>query len=477
MMAQQDLKAKIDAVCREALQQATPDEKERRETLLFSEDLVKRLEVELRRAGIEGEVQIEGSIAKDTWLKGEKDIDLFVLLPKTYGTADFTKVLDAAKRIAGENWLEAYAEHPYIEAKIDEFTVDFVPCFKVEDAKEAVSSVDRTPLHTVYVTGRLSPQMRNEVRLLKRFMRGIGAYGAEIKVGGFSGYLCEVLTMYHGSFNGLLDAAANWHGREVIDIEKHYAGKENEARKIFREPLIVVDPVDKGRNVASAVRPDRLSEFIAASREFLKTPSLSFFYPKPVEALTVSELAHKMETRGSTFVFLKTNVARAVPDVLWGQLYRSQKALAALIQHHGFTLTRNDVWSDEKGTAVFIFEAGSRFLPAAEKHLGPPIEKKTECERFLKKYVASAEVLSGPRIEGNRWVVERKRKHPDLVGFLQDCLKDGGRGIGNSSLVFEAFKHSLTIWVNDEAKGFYSKNAAFASFLSEHLRGRPSWLR
>ena len=476
-MSHEDLREKMKAIRREAIQRAVPSNKERRETLRFSKSIVRRLETELKSAGIDAQAQIEGSIAKDTWLAEETDIDLFMLLPKTYKREDFARVLNVAKKVAGENYLEAYAEHPYIEAKIDGFTVDFVPCFKIEGAQEAASSVDRTPLHTLYVKGKLSGEMKNEVRLLKRFMRGIGTYGAEIKVGGFSGYLCEVLTMHFGSFTRLLEAAANWRGREVIDIEGHYKTRESEARKIFQEPLIVVDPVDKGRNVASAVSIDKLNEFIAASRAFLKEPNINFVYPQPAGALSIRELAQTMEARGSTFIFLKTSIARTVPDVLWGQLYKSKKALGELIRHHGFILISDNVWSDEKETTLFLFELNSRSLPTVERHQGPPVEKKEECERFLKKYAGAAETLSGPRIGGDRWIVERRRKYTDVVDLLKDYLKDGGENIGNASRVSEAFKHGFEVWINNEVEKFYSENTDFASFLTEHLRGRPRWFQ
>ena len=52
----------------------------------------------------------------------------------------------------------------------------------------------------------------------------------------------------------------------------------------------MVDPVDKGRNVAAAVRKERLDEFIAASRAFLKTPDMKFFYPPETKALNATEL-------------------------------------------------------------------------------------------------------------------------------------------------------------------------------------------
>jgi tRNA nucleotidyltransferase (CCA-adding enzyme) len=476
-MITKDLKLKIREICKETLRRAIPSEKERRETLHFSQNLAGRLERELKKAGLEAQAQVEGSIAKDTWLAGEKDIDLFILIPKTYGREGFAKVLNIAKKVTGENYLEAYAEHPYIQAKIGDFTVDFVPCFKLESTEQVASSVDRTPFHTLYAKKRLSPQTKNEVRLLKRFMRGIGTYGAEIKVGGFSGYLCEVLTLYYRFFPKLLEATSNWREREVVDLGGYYKGTEADARRIFQEALIVVDPVDKGRNVASAVRTEKLNEFIAASREFLKNPNLNFFFPEKVEAFSVDDLARMMDLRDSTLIFLKTAAVKAVPDVLWGQLYKSKRALTKMICRYGFSVIRDDVWSDEETAAVFLFELHSRFLPAVEKHLGPPVEKRKDCKRFLERHLRSKRRLSGPRIEGDRWVVDRRRKYTDTVNLLRDQLENGGENMGIASLVSQAFSSSLEVWVNHEVKDFYSKNPCFASFLTVYLKGRPRWLQ
>jgi len=471
-----DLRAKIDAVCREALKRATPSEAERQRTLEFTGRLVEALRFELLREGLNADVQIEGSIAKDTWLAGEKDIDIFVLLPAEYGREIFHRVLEAARKVSGGNCLEAYAEHPYLEAYLNGFTVDFVPCFKVKSAGEAKSSVDRTPFHTLYIKGRLNEQIKNEIRLLKAFMHGIGVYGAEIKVGGFSGYLCELLTLYYGSFLSVLEAASNWRRGEVVDIEGHYANPED-AKKIFRgEPLIVVDPIDRGRNVASAVRIDRLHEFILASRLFLEKPDIRFFYPETPEVYSVDELLRIMGSRGSAFIFIKTGPIRAVPDILWGQLFRSQRSLINLIEQFDFEVIRSDIWSDEKSVNIFLFEVSSRFLPAVERHVGPPIEKINDCRRFLEKHLASENVLSGPMVNGDRLIVERRRRYTDVTSLLRDKLSNGGRSIGVASLVSKAFLESMEILVNEEIKEFYASNSDFALFLTRYLRGKPSWL-
>ena len=482
-MATSGLKADVERkrllqrVCEEALRMAKPSEEEKRRTLRFSRDLTENLSEKLKSAGIEAEVEVQGSIAKDTWLAGEKDIDIFILLPKKYGREGFLKALEVAKNLAREGWREAYAEHPYIEAKIEGYTVDFVPCFKVKEASEAASSVDRTPLHTLYMKRRLSDPVRDEVRLLKRFMRGIGTYGAEIKVGGFSGYLCEVLILHYGSFLKVLEAASKWKKGELIDVENHYKGRREEAEKLFQgAPLIVVDPIDETRNLASSIGKTRLNEFIAASREFRKRPSLRFFYPGDVEPIPAGRLREVLERKGTSMVIVKFGPVEAVPDILWGQLYKSRRAIRGLIRRHGFRIIRDHVWSDEENLNVLLFELESLRLPAAKKHVGPPLEKAEDCERFLEKYLNSELAVSGPRVEGDRWVVEVRRPYTDAATLLKEELKDGGRTLGVASLVSKAISESLEVLVDHEIVPLYKSNREFAKFLTEYLSGRPRWL-
>ncbi|MEM3193974.1 MAG: hypothetical protein QXH97_03200, partial [Candidatus Bathyarchaeia archaeon] len=102
-------------------------------------------------------------------------------------------------------------------------------------------------------------------------------------------------------------------------------------------------------------------------------------------------------------------------------------------------------------------------------------EKIDDCKRFLKKHLASEHVLSGPMVEGDRLVVERRRRYTDAVNLLRDKLRDGGRSIGVASLVSKAFLESLEILVNEEIRDFYASNRDFAVFLTKYLRGRPSW--
>ena len=467
----------LEEVCADVLERITPSSEERGRILKLAEELRKKVAVEADEAGIEAEVRVEGSVAKDTWLSGEPDIDIFVRVPTTTPREAFgTTCLEIARKATkGFKQVERFAEHPYLEAVIDGIRVNIVPCYRVKRG-EWISATDRTPFHTDYVKPILNEQVRKEVRLLKKFLKGIDVYGAEIRVGGFSGYLCELLTLHHGSFVQTLKSIADWKERTVIDYEGFYKGREREAKLIFEEPLVVVDPVDKGRNVASAVRRERLYEFIAAARAFLISPSLQFFYPKETKASEVDELVQVMKTRGSAIVFVKLGGVKAVSDVLWGQLYKSQRSLRKMLQQQDFNIIRDCVWSDEQNLNVLLFEVEQRFIPPVKKHLGPPIEKRKECEKFLQKHFKAPHVISGPRIEDGRWVVEIRRKHMDAAKLLAEKLRDGGRRIGIAHLISQAVANTLEILVDQEILKLYSSNLQFAKFLTEFLDGRSRWL-
>ena len=467
----------LEKVCADVLRKVTPSRDERERILVLAEELRKKVTAAAKELGVAAEVRVEGSVAKDTWLTGEPDIDVFMRVPTTLPRKAFgTVCLEVARKATkGYKQVERFAEHPYLEAIIDNVRVNIVPCYRVKRG-EWISATDRTPFHTDYVKPLLDKKIRGEVRLLKKFMKGIGVYGAEIKVGGFSGYLCELLTLNYGAFVKVLSSVADWKERRVIDYAGYYKGREKEAEKIFEEPLVMVDPVDKGRNVAAAVRKEKLDEFVVAAREFLKTPGVKFFYPQEMEALDPERLVDAIKTRGSSIVFVKFGKVEAVPDVLWGQLYKSQRSLRKMLRQHDFSVMRDRVWSDEENLNMFIFEVERRFLPLIKKHLGPPVRKRVECEKFLRKHLGASHTISGPRIEAGRWVVEIKRKYTDVVELLLEKLGDGGRRVGVADLISKAVANSVEVLVNEEVLELYSSSREFAKFITEYLKGKPRWL-
>jgi tRNA nucleotidyltransferase (CCA-adding enzyme) len=467
----------LEEVCADVLKRITPSRREKEHVLTLANKLTEKVEAAAKEAGIEPEVRVEGSVAKDTWLSEEPDIDIFMRVPITTPREAFgTICLEIARKATeGFKQIERFAEHPYLEAVVDEVRINIVPCYRVKRG-EWISATDRTPFHTDYVRPLLDEQRCGEVRLLKRFMKGLGVYGAEIKVGGFSGYLCELLILNYGSFVEVLKSVSDWKEKTIIDYEGYYKGREKEAEKIFEEPLVIVDPVDKGRNAAAAVRKERLDEFVAASRAYLRTPHIKLFYPRKIEALGTKRLVRAIKARESAIVFVKFGKVTAVPDVLWGQLYKSRRSLRKMLQQHDFNVMRDWVWSNEENLNAFVFEVENRFLPLIKKHLGPPLRKKVECDMFLRKYLGAPYTISGPRVEARRWVVEIERKYTDAADLLLEKLGDGGRRVGVADLVSKAVADSIEVLVNEEILPLYSSSREFAKFLTEYLEGKPRWL-
>ena len=147
-----------------------------------------------------------------------------------------------------------------------------------------------------------------------------------------------------------------------------------------------------------------------------------------------------------------------------------------MLQQHDFDVLRDCVWSSEENLNVFVFEVESRFLPLTKRHLGPPLRKKVECEKFLRKHLGAVHTVSGPRVETGRWVVEIKRKHTDVVDLLLEKLGDGGRRVGVAELISRTVANSVEVLVNEEVLALYSSSSDFARFLTEYLEGKPRWL-
>jgi tRNA nucleotidyltransferase (CCA-adding enzyme) len=467
----------IDKLTKQVLEKITPTKEDHAKVEAITHELELKVSLACKNEGIAAIVRVEGSVAKDTWLKENPDIDIFMRLPKSIPRKNLGDVaLRIAKNAAGSyEQSERFAEHPYLQLIVEDYRVDIVPCYDSEPG-EWQSATDRTPFHTDYIKKHIAKDLQAEVRLLKKFMQGIGVYGAEIKVGGFSGYLCELLIMKYRSFAETIQAFAHYNKRVVVDIENYYVTRENELSLLFPEPLVIVDPVDKGRNVASAVQPQKLYDFIGAARAFLKKPDIAFFYPLKTNILPLANLKSQLENRGSSTIFLVIDLVSAIPDVLWGQLYRTKRSLNKLIELNDYKILKDSVWSNEKTLSIIIFELEQQVLPNVKKHLGPQLEREIECENFLAKYICNQKVISGPYIEDGRWIVEVPRKTTDAVELLKDKLADGGKNAGVAELIVKSIQKKFKVLVNNDINEVYEGNEDFARFLTNFLSYKPFWI-
>ncbi|OYT56158.1 MAG: hypothetical protein B6U76_04290, partial [Desulfurococcales archaeon ex4484_217_2] len=74
-----------EALEAEVLRKIKPKPEEYVKVKNVYEKIKELLEAALEREGIDAEIELEGSVAKDTWISGDVDLDVFVLYPKDLG--------------------------------------------------------------------------------------------------------------------------------------------------------------------------------------------------------------------------------------------------------------------------------------------------------------------------------------------------------------------------------------------------------
>lgn len=384
----------------------TPEE---RETIFsVAADLVKAVDASGHAKGM-----VVGSVARGTWVQGDRDLDVFMLFSPELTREELEdQGLSLARRIAGEcgdACREMYAEHPYINAEVRGIDVDLVPAYEVTSATEIKSAVDRTPFHTRYIMERIR-DLVDDVLLTKQFAKAGGVYGSDQMTEGFSGYLCELLVLHYGGFHPLLAAAAGWRPGTVIDIECHGARR-------FPEPLTVVDPVDPNRNVAAAVSLSRMFEFVELARGYCTRPSACFFETDEPCSLDLKAFRRLLERRGTALVALVFPTPQHIPEVLVPQLRKSHQAIRSLLERNGFSVNRSDSTMQERN-CMLLFELLVDTLPSVRRHVGPPLWSVENADKFREKYESGS--LAGPFIEDGLYIVEIPRRFVRAADLLAD---------------------------------------------------------
>ncbi|MCK9580960.1 MAG: CCA tRNA nucleotidyltransferase [Methanoregula sp.] len=402
---------------------------------------------------------VVGSIARHTWVRGDRDLDVFMLFdPGLSREALESEGLGLARKIAGtfaDSFHEKYAEHPYISARIDDVDVDIVPCYAVESAAHIQSAVDRTPFHTRYITEKINGLI-DDVLLLKRFTKSGGIYGSDQMTEGFSGYLCELLILHYGGFIPLLTSASEWKPQTLIDLENHTA-------KEFPEPLVMIDPVDPNRNVAAAVSLDRMVAFVELARGYLEEPSKHFFSLPDQHTITREGLASLIADRGTTLYAITFPTPPYIEEVIVPQLKRSVIAIAEHLERNGFVVHHTHYMMQPE-RCIFLLELLVADLPKIRTHVGPPVWNRVNAEKFREKHIVSS--LPGPYIRNGHYEMEVFREYTNARALLSS------EGLLQVSLG-KHVRQSLTQgWIVDE--GPYCWHEEFAPFIAAFFRrGSP----
>ncbi len=402
-------------VLQKVLTKITPSAQERKEFEAKVSSFLKKLNSGLKK--INATAILGGSGAKDTWLAGNKDADVFVLFDyKKYKekSAVLGDLLEKELKKLKLKIDRLHGSRDYFQFKEKENIFEIIPVLKIKDKKEMINLTDVSPLHADWVRNSSDKRLKDGIRLAKKFCRAHGCYGAESYISGFSGYVLEILTICYGGFIPLLKESLKWKDKDVVDIKEYYQNAAEVFDKLnwskVHSPLIVIDPVDKDRNAAAALSREKFYLFKKKAEEFLKAPSEQLFEKDEINLETV-----KKRARGKPLVYLEAVSFSGKEDVVGAKLLKAFEFLEKSLREFGVL---ESGWEfDKKDTAKFYFILREKEIAPIELRAGPPNRIEIAVKEFRKKHKDMFEK------DGRLWA-KVKREQYKLKEFIEAILKN-----------------------------------------------------
>ena len=361
------------------LEKIKPSEEEEKDVRDRVNSLINKINKNLKDV----KVILGGSGVKGTWLKHAYDADIFVKF-------NYNKYKDKSQQISNilEKTLKKkfkitrlHGSRDYFQIKDKNFTFEIVPILDIKKAEQAKNITDVSPLHANWVNKK-GNKLKDDIRLTKQFCKAANVYGAESYIQGFSGYICEVLTVYYKGFPNLIKNTAKWKDKVIIDIENYWKGKNilmelNKSKTL--SPLIIIDPVQADRNAAAALSKEKFEEFKQSCRKFLKNPSEKFF-----EIKEISEEELKKKAKNNHLILIDIKPKTGKEDVVGCKLIKALEFINKKIRQNDFKVIDYG-WQWNK-KALFYFIIKKEKLSEKIKITGPPIKLKEHVKNFKKKY-------------------------------------------------------------------------------------------
>ncbi|NQV91910.1 CCA tRNA nucleotidyltransferase, partial [Candidatus Woesearchaeota archaeon] len=399
---------------KDILEKIKPKKEEIAEFQKITTEFLKKINGKLKNA----DVILGGSGAKGTWLTKNHDIDCFARFDYDtccHKTMELSDLLEVAikKAFPKIKIIRVHGSRDYFQLTFQNLDFEVVPVLKIRTIKEALNITDISPLHADWVN-KHTKKLKDEILLAKQFFKAQKLYGAESHIGGYSGYTLEILIIYYGSFEKLLEATEKWKEKMVIDVENHYPKKDAlfHLNKSKHSVLTLVDPIDKSRNALAALTKEKFNLTKKVARHYLKNHDHSLFEKKPFDIPIIQKEAQRKK---SNLLLLNVDPLEGKADIVGMKIIKVHDHLVRNLQDFGITKSGWEWDKGEQGWIYFMIEKDE--LPHIELRVGPPIGLKEAVQAFKKKHRKTS-------IQKMHVVAEVKRKFPVLSDFVKNILQE-----------------------------------------------------
>jgi tRNA nucleotidyltransferase (CCA-adding enzyme) len=360
----------MQEILKKALLEIKPEQKNVKE----AEEFLTKLNKEIKKNRIKATATPGGSYAKNTWLKGDYDVDVFVKFDLKHKTNEISKLLGRILKKFKPIKLHGSRDYYWVQNSL---RFEIIPVLNIAKANQAMNTTDFSPWHVAWVN-RQGSKYKDDIRLAKKFMKTKGCYGAESYIKGFSGHVVDILVIYYGGFLPLLRAAVKWKPKVIVDYYNK-VGKNAEFilnKSKIQGPMIIIDPVQPERNAAAALSQEMFDLFVASAKKFLQNPSDKYFEYQELDL-------EKMKRKGK-LLLIDVEVPEGKEDPVGAKLVKAFEFLAGKLEDFG--VIRKEWEWDKYKNAVFVYLLKKEKLPETYEQPGPPVIMQKEMLKFKKKH-------------------------------------------------------------------------------------------
>ncbi len=404
----------LEALKAEVLSHIQPTEAENKKINHLYLTLKEALEKFANSLGVSPKfINNQGSTGlKQTHLRGTSDLDIFIGLdPQKYSdiielpnkprkkslkdlflsyTQDW---FSPAAKFAGYQTMQiSYAEHPYLTISHEGYDIDIVGCFDLDYEyllkHGPITAVDRTPWHSKIIAEKLSDTQKEDVRLLKAFLQANYVYGDKATLGrlGFTGFSAEVMILL---FNDIENLFNNFQKLEnnPLDFFERPPTKLRKNKRFINDFLIIIDPVDRNRNLASSISERAYRYALYQIKNFQNDPSMDYFMKKSLKVPSRPILSKYKPNL--VVVEFRSDGSLHYTEIR-DRLYSACEKVRKLLEKENtgdprFGETIFEIYFEENNFSAVFFCENSQISPIYLRK-GPPSSRTTNSNQFRIKH-------------------------------------------------------------------------------------------
>ena len=182
----------------------------------------------------------------------------------------------------------------------------------------------------------------------------------------------------------------------------------------FETPIVIIDPIDRNRNLGAAISIQNVTNFILIARNFLKKNSISYFKEKSGNKIS-AELAKNV-------LIINFKYKKRSDDIIYGQIKRAVSSIESQMVKEGFNVLRSDVVAYDENKADLLFLLESLTISKNRIRTGPDVFSSDFSSKFIHINSKKSKLMWTDK-DGKLQSIQTRR-YEDAKSYLKDLINN-----------------------------------------------------